>query len=404
MHAGTTRTARTAAATALLVAGLAVPAAASHDGTTHVPEPQVGFDDPRGDVTSDDGGALSEQQRLRRPAYDIVGVEAGFAGGDLLVDVALASSIPSQLDNTAILVLSDTPDPDAATRLWVFSAEGSADGERLGFIGGDVEILELDCAWTAAFPERHARFTVPVEECELDLRQELFLGVAVQESSPDGTMSDSAPSEDAPTLPGPLEVPGTDRPVPQARDVADTCDDQPRDAFTDDDGSPFEASIDCIAGYGITQGVTATTYGGSLTLTAPETATFLDRTLREAGVALPAPGDVCPGDGGDLRESVERMIAAGVVDESACEPGPTTRATMAQWTAAALELGGIELDAATDWYIDDEDLAAAQDAINGISDLGIVQGIGDARFAPADLLTRAQMAVFVSRTLDALLA
>lgn len=34
----------------------------------------------------------------------------------------------------------------------------SDDGERLGVTGGDVGILELDCAWTAGFPEHHARF------------------------------------------------------------------------------------------------------------------------------------------------------------------------------------------------------------------------------------------------------
>jgi|GEM_PF-3738478 len=403
MHAGTTRTARGAAATALLVAGLAVPAAASHDGTTHVPDPQVSFSDPRGDVASDSGGALTEQQRLRRPAYDIVGVEAGFSGGNLLVDVALASSIPAQLDNGALLVLTDTPDPEAATSFWLFSADGSPDGERLALRADDAEILELDCAWTATFPERHARFTLPVTDCGLDLRQQLYIGVAVEEFSSDGTMSDSAPSEDSSALPGPLDVPGTDRPTPVVRDVSTTCDDQPRDAFGDDDGSPFEDSIDCIAGYGITQGVTADTFGGSLTLTTPETATFLDRTLREAGVDLPAAGDVCAGDGGELRESVERMIAAGVVDESACEPVPTTRATMAAWTAAALELGGVGLDASTDYYIDDEGLGETQDAINAISDLGIVQGLGDGRFAPGSLLTRAQMAVFLTRTLDTLL-
>jgi len=76
---------------------------------------------------------------------------------------------------------------------------------------------------------------------------------------------------------------------------------------------------------------------------------------------------------------------------------------MALWTRNALAAGGVTATATTDWYSDDNTSQHHQQ-INEITSLGIVTGKGGGIYAPTETLTRGQMATFLARSLDALLA
>jgi hypothetical protein len=194
------------------------------------------------------------------------------------------------------------------------------------------------------------------------------------------------------------------RPVPVARDVRDTCDGQPSRRFTDTVGTTHEYSIDCVAGWQITSGRTATTYAPAASLTRGQTATFLVNTLQAAGRPLPQGRSLCSETDVHV-PNLERLVEAGIVpapDRGACAPTALiTRQVMATWTRNALASAGVTASGATDWYADD-DVSLHHDAINQITTLGIVTGKGGGLYGPTETLTRGQMATFLSRTLDAL--
>lgn len=113
-------------------------------------------------------------------------------------------------------------------------------------------------------------------------------------------------------------------------------------------------------------------------------------------------------DNGTAHESsLNRLAEAGIIEVPADRQSrfdqSITRAEMADWTAGALTFSGVSLDGSTDWYPDD-DGHIHEAAINKITDAGIVTGQADGTFGPDLNLTRAQMATFMARTVDALFA
>lgn len=198
---------------------------------------------------------------------------------------------------------------------------------------------------------------------------------------------------------------GKSYPTPEARDVATTCDEHRGGRFTDTAGTAHEYTIDCVAGWEITTGRTATTYDPRGLLTRGQTATFLVRTLAAAGVPVPEPSDVCSET--DVHAAnLERLITAKVVpapaDRRCLTSEPISRAVMASWTRGALAIGGVTTSTTIDWYGDDDD-SPYQAHINQITTLGIVTGKGGGVYGPSETLSRGQMATFLARTLDALL-
>ncbi|MBW3619996.1 MAG: S8 family serine peptidase [Actinobacteria bacterium] len=194
-------------------------------------------------------------------------------------------------------------------------------------------------------------------------------------------------------------------PTPEARDVATTCDEHQGGPFTDTAGTAHEYTIDCVAGWKITTGRTATTYEPGGKLSRGQTATFLVRTLTAAGVAVPEADDTCAET--DVHAvNLERLIAAKVVpapaDRTCGSSQAIPRAVMASWTRGALAVGGVTTTTSTDWYGDD-DASPYERHINEITALGIVTGKGGGVFGPSETLSRGQMATFLARTLDALL-
>ena len=104
--------------------------------------------------------------------------------------------------------------------------------------------------------------------------------------------------------------------------------------------SNFELAIDCVFQYGITNGTSATTYTPRGNVTREMMAAFISRLVVQAGGALEAPSQ--------------------------------------------------------DFFTDDEG-SSFEDEINLLAQAGIVQGTGGGAYSPRQLVTRAQMAAFLTR-------
>ena len=136
------------------------------------------------------------------------------------------------------------------------------------------------------------------------------------------------------------------RPVAQPRAVDDACpaDVVQEDGFADvPQSSGHEAAVDCVVHWQVAQGRTATSYGPAAAVDRAQMATFLVRLVERSGGALPA--------------------------------------------------------ASRDWFGDDQ-TSAHQDSINRLAEAGIVGGRRPGVYAPADGVTRAQMAAFLVRAYD----
>lgn len=209
-----------------------------------------------------------------------------------------------------------------------------------------------------------------------------------------------------------LDVTVTSDPVAYPRDPETAC---PEDAVVasdfDDviDGSIHDEAIDCLAGRGVVQGVGDTTFAPGRTVVRAQMATLIVRMLEEAGFELPADlEDAFDDDDGSVHEqAINKLAALGLVNGSETgefSPGaPLTRAQMAAMLARALEAFGIDLHSELDYFADD-DTSVHEGAINDAAAGGVATGRKILEFAPSQQLTRAQLATFVARALDLLLA
>ena len=174
--------------------------------------------------------------------------------------------------------------------------------------------------------------------------------------------------------------------------------------FTDvDDSSWATSGIDCLYGLGVTTGKTDDTFAPSDPVTRAEMAAFLARIWEAAGwtcLTAPAPFN-------DVDESawyagyVDCIYGLEITEGKA--PGtfapdePVTRAQMASFMARLLQRAG--WDCPTDPApFDDVDESASYAAdVDCIYGLGLTTGKTADTFAPDELVTREQMAVFLSR-------
>lgn len=115
--------------------------------------------------------------------------------------------------------------------------------------------------------------------------------------------------------------------------------------FTDTAGNFADASIDCLKYYGVTTGTTATTYSPGASVTRWQMALFLIRAAGPAGITVPA------------------AASQGFTD-----------------------IGGLP--------------QSTQDAINQLAALGISKGTSTTTYAPNDIVSRYQMALFLIRFLE----
>ena len=182
--------------------------------------------------------------------------------------------------------------------------------------------------------------------------------------------------------------------------------------FTDIDGSFAEDSADCLAHYGVTQGTSEGVFGPSASITRLQMALFMVRSAGVAGIEMDDTEDQGFGDIAGLTDEIQDAInqaaaleiMAGTSDDEFSPLGMVSRASMAVILDGFLAAAGVELD--EDLEIDEpfSDVSsvsfAAYGAINRLYEWGVATGTGDgSTFSPGDLVSRGQMAVFVTRAL-----
>jgi hypothetical protein len=107
-------------------------------------------------------------------------------------------------------------------------------------------------------------------------------------------------------------------------------------------------------------------------------------------------------DEGSVHEKdIDALRAAGVIHgcnangDAFCPDAGLTRAQMAKLLVRALQLPKTESD-----YFTDDDGSPYESDINAIAALGITSGCGPGLYCPDSIMTRAQVAAFVSRALE----
>ena len=200
--------------------------------------------------------------------------------------------------------------------------------------------------------------------------------------------------------------------------------------FTDVDmGSAHYDSINCIAYYGITVGVTADIYGARDDVRREHMALFLTRMAAKTGFALDDNSDAGFSDLAGLDagrvNAINSLVNEGIMTGSGdgtFSPGASvSRAEMALWLVNfmafvtndlsplnvtqektgeyKLEVGETEI---TEEYFGDSRATQARhvDSAIGVAfELGIAYGYSDLNFRPNQAVSRAEMASFITRTL-----
>lgn len=183
----------------------------------------------------------------------------------------------------------------------------------------------------------------------------------------------------------------------------------PSAGYTDiPDNDPHKANIDCLSWWGITKGTTATTYSPLLDVPRDQMAGFLARTVG-LGRALPTTSsNYFSDDNSDYFQSVINNLASkAIVDGPSGRflPGSNVlRGVMAKWLVLAYDyVSGTRL-ASSNNYFKDDDTSAYEPYINALAQQGIVAGYSDGTYRPNNPVQRDEMASYIMRTVDLLVA
>ena len=201
------------------------------------------------------------------------------------------------------------------------------------------------------------------------------------------------------------------QPAPAKACVAAATDDA---GFTDTDGNFAEDEVNCLAHYGIAAGTSEGVFSPNDSITRAQMALFMVRAAGVAGIELDDPEDQGLGDIGNwtdtIQDAINKAVGEGIMSGSdgAFNPtGSVSRQDMAVILRAFIEVNDDEyydVDKETELDTPFTDLGtvpfSAYNAINELYELGVASGTGDgSTFAPGALVSRAQMAVFVTRAL-----
>jgi hypothetical protein len=153
-----------------------------------------------------------------------------------------------------------------------------------------------------------------------------------------------------------------------------------------------------LAATGVTVGISATRFGPERAVTRGQVATLLARALDLPPAASAGFTDV-PQDSVHAA-AIDAAVAAGIVEgrgDGTFEPdAPVRRDQMATLLARAAGLAPIPGPGFDD--VDPDSVHAPR--INALAAAGITQGVTPTTFAPTATVTRAQMAAFLTRTLQ----
>lgn len=207
-----------------------------------------------------------------------------------------------------------------------------------------------------------------------------------------------------------LAITGTTLPAgaqeaPRATD--DSCPGQvPGSDFWDVPGTTHEKSIDCVVWWRVAAGNSLVTYGPGGSVTRAQMAAFIGRLVLRSGGELPStPRDHFTDDNGNPHEGyinqlAEVGIVGGVGGGRYAPAAAVDRAQMATFLVRAYEFrAATRLPASRDYFRDD-DGNAHEENINKAAEAGFTGGAAGGGYAPAEDVTRGQMASFLARVLD----
>lgn len=182
----------------------------------------------------------------------------------------------------------------------------------------------------------------------------------------------------------------------------------PGGGFTDTANSVHGVSVDCLVWWGVTQGVSATSFAPEHELRRAQLASFLYRALKQTGQPIPAP-QVSFSDvrGGSHREAIEVLATlqvVGGVDGDRFAPDVTvTRGPLAAMiTRLHREVIGATLLPAGAPFTDVAGTTPEQ-AVQQLVALGVTQGTTATAYSPGAPVLRGQIATFLTRYLSRLL-
>ena len=165
--------------------------------------------------------------------------------------------------------------------------------------------------------------------------------------------------------------------------------------FWDDDGNPHESNIEAIAAAGITNGCGGGSYCPEASVTRAQMASFLVRALELSASTDATFSDIAAHP---HRRDIELLAAAGVTNGCGngafCPDALVSRAEMATFLTRALDLPAGSANTFTD-----DDGSPHEPSIEAISLAGVTNGCGAGLYCPWGAVTRAQMASFLARAL-----
>ena len=203
--------------------------------------------------------------------------------------------------------------------------------------------------------------------------------------------------------------------TPGARDLAGACPELqvPDAGYADMAGWPdgFTDAVDCIVAYGITLGTSQTAYSPADAVTRGQMASFVMRMLDPTtGYNRPSnPPDAFTDDVASVHHANINAAAADSLVKGypggLFRPGaPVTRAQMATFIVGVLKRTGASLPATSPNAFADDDGDVHEKNIDALADVHVVVGDPSGGYGPHRPVTRAQMALFVARGLDYLVA
>ena len=187
----------------------------------------------------------------------------------------------------------------------------------------------------------------------------------------------------------------------------------PDAGFTDTGGltPDTQHAINCLAAYDITKGTGGGLYSPNAVVDRWEMALFLTRTADVMGVSLPSGADQGFTDIDNytsdtiiaINQLAQLAISKGCTTTQYCPEGDVTREQMALFITRLWTAAGNTLPSGADQGF--TDLAGttgeAKIAINQLVQLGISDGKTTTTFGPKDVTNRWEMALFLTRTLEA---
>ena len=186
--------------------------------------------------------------------------------------------------------------------------------------------------------------------------------------------------------------------------------------FNDMAGSFAEDAANCLAHYGITKGTSEGAFSPSASVPRLQMALFLARAAGPAGITLPVASDQgftdIDGYTGEIQDAINQVAKLGIMDGRSDEmfspSGMVTRQDMAVHLAAFLDEavvgpGGKDIDKVKPddkVFTDIGDVSfSTYGAIRNLYEMGVTAGKTKTTFAPDDLVSRGQMASFITRAL-----